>query len=335
MGATRWERDLRLNADGDGGGRHQTPAHGIDHSRGKRQARAGFGPFPPQGQPLAHGKVSLVVAISQSGVSEQLRRADEPRRRPRRQHHRAGRRRRRFVPQRAVTEPRQQDVQRRGDVRAAGHAAHHRTARPRDAAEAAAHGQQRQTARGDLRLHGPSSVAPNATQRRPDEGQASDVSSIEQRCEMTGMQAFRGRQRQLALPQQLIGADDLANLLPRRRHQLFLVLLHDTRSQPGRDPPGRIHIQFAQPPRRDALGRDFSARRVPAGVERRGHGLRLVQQRNDVRREILRSTACRHGVWHQRTVELGGLAGHLDHAEAGRRQVDRPNTDARQGASPL
>ena len=52
---------------------------------------------------------------------------------------------------------------------------------------------------------------------------------------------------QLALAQDLVGAQDLADLLPAGGHQLFLTLLDDTRAERCGNPAHRVAIKLVEP----------------------------------------------------------------------------------------
>ena len=77
---------------------------------------------------------------------------------------------------------------------------------------------------------------------------------------------------ELGLTLHLIDPFDLAELFPRRGHQLLLLSLHDLRAQRGDGSVARIEIQFIQPGRRcRRRGRHVHGvpRCLPAAVDRR------------------------------------------------------------------
>jgi hypothetical protein len=78
--------------------------------------------------------------------------------------------------------------------------------------------------------------------------------------------------RELRLQDQLVRTDDIPDLIPRGRHQLFLLVAHDLRAKTGSHAIGGIEIQRAQPlpvPRpawRHRI-RNRPLQRVPASVD--------------------------------------------------------------------
>ena len=77
---------------------------------------------------------------------------------------------------------------------------------------------------------------------------------------------------ELGLTPHLIDPFDLAELFPRRGHQLLLLSLHDLRAQRGDRSVARIEIQFIQPgrgSRRWGGNLHGVSRRLPAAVNRR------------------------------------------------------------------
>ena len=73
-----------------------------------------------------------------------------------------------------------------------------------------------------------------------------------ERGEMPCVQALTHRHAHLELAQALVHRLDLRGLLPRRRHQRFLMLLNDLRAERRRRPPAGIQVQLspASSPRR-------------------------------------------------------------------------------------
>ena len=61
--------------------------------------------------------------------------------------------------------------------------------------------------------------------------------------------ALGGGDGELRLAQQLVGPQDLAELLPDGGHQVFLPLLHDLRPEPGGDAVAGVEVQLVQPAR--------------------------------------------------------------------------------------
>ena len=99
-------------------------------------------------------------------------------------------------------------------------------------------------------------------------------------------------QTELQLAHALVGALQIARLLPRGGHQRFLMLLHDARAERSDAALTRIEVQLIEPGR--APARDGRTRGMPSAVERRREqrvGVRIADQlfarRVDDRRELV------------------------------------------------
>ena len=92
-------------------------------------------------------------------------------------------------------------------------------------------------------------MAPTARSRASAGALTRSIASSLRCLEMTRVQARARREAELQLPHALIRALQIARLLPRGRHQRFLMLLHDARAERRDAAMTRIEIQLIEPRR--------------------------------------------------------------------------------------
>src|SRR5215475_9145346 len=81
--------------------------------------------------------------------------------------------------------------------------------------------------------------------------------------------AHRFRQLSPSLP--LVVLFMLCQLLPRRRHELFLLEANDHGSKSGGSPVSRVQVEFSKPVWSFVVGRNRTLSGVPLAIERRAH----------------------------------------------------------------